>query len=181
MVVEELAKQGVPLPVDLILSVVQRESGGIAGNVNPKSGASGLMQVMPIAVKDYNQRHGTHHTMDEMTHSDAQSARAQLEVGIGVLAHFWKTAYAYLAKRYDSTPVPIEELARIADLFFAAGPVATQDKLNKIQPPFWENVQAAYPTWNALPHPRHVLKEPKPWNLSAIQQWLDAPIDGKKK
>jgi soluble lytic murein transglycosylase-like protein len=167
------------LPVELILAVLQRESGGHAGEVNPKSGASGLMQVMPIALKDYNQRNGTAHTMADMRGKDNASGRKQIEVGIGVLAHFWKSAYKYLSKRYGASPVPIDELAIIADLFFAAGPGATQSKLNPLNPPTWAAVQAAYPTWNALPHPRHVLKEPKPWNLSAIQAWLDTP--SKKK
>ena len=175
----QLSAQGIPLPVELVLSIIQRESGGQAGNVNEKSGASGLMQVMPIALKDFNERHGTTYTMADMRGSDLVSAGRQIQVGVGIVGHFWKSAYKYLSKRYGQTPVSVEELGRIADLFFAAGPGATQDKLDKINPPFWENVQLAYPKWNALPHPRHVFKEQKPWNLPAIQNWLDKPQKNK--
>jgi hypothetical protein len=177
----ELSKFQIPLPVELILSVIERESAGIAGDVNQKSGASGLMQIMPIALTDYNQRHGTKYTMADMRGDDPLSAQRQVEVGVATVGHFWRSAYRYLSDRYGSqSAVPIEELARIADLFFAAGPGATQNRLDKISAPFWENVQKAYPTWNALPHPRHVLKEPKPWNLPAIQAWLDASHPKKK-
>lgn len=169
----ELSKQQIPLPVELILSIIERESAGFAGNVNEKSGASGLMQVMPVALKDYNQRHGTTYSMADMRGTDGLSAQRQIEVGVGIVGHFWKSAYKYLSGRYGQSPVSIDEVARIADLFFAAGPGATQSRLNTMQPPFWENVQTKYPTWNALPHPRHVFAEPKPWNLPAIQAWLD--------
>jgi hypothetical protein len=171
----ELSKFQIPLPVELILSVIERESTGKAGDVNEQSGASGLMQIMPIALTDYNQRHGTKYTMADMRGTDPISAQRQIEVGVATVGHFWRSAYHYLSDRYgQQSPVPIEELARIADLYFAAGPGATQNRLDEINAPFWQNVQAAYPTWNALPHPRHVLKEPKPWNLPAIQIWLDS-------
>ena len=54
LVLTELQKQSLPLPVELILAVIDVESRGVTGLVNPKSGASGLMQVMPIALKHYN-------------------------------------------------------------------------------------------------------------------------------
>jgi hypothetical protein len=85
-----------------------------------------------------------------------------------------------MSKRYGETPVSIDELAKIADLFYAAGPGAAQNILNKVQPPLWDNVQVQYPKWNALPHPRHVLKHPKPWNLPIIQAWLDKGGSKKK-
>lgn len=176
---QELTRQKIPLPVELILSVMARESAGKIGDVNPKSGASGLMQIMPVALADYNQRHGTSYTMADMRGEDELSGRKQVEVGIGTIGHFWKSAFKYLSSRYGQIPVPVDELAPIADLYYAAGPKPVIKRLNQIGPPFWPNVQTAFPEWNALPHPRHVLKEPKPWNLSAIDAWLGEP--SKKK
>lgn len=176
LVAAELSIQGVPLPQDLILELIRVESGGAAGAVNPSSGASGLMQVMPITLQDYNQRHGTAYTLPEMRGKTAQDAQKQIRVGIATLAHYWQRAYQYLKKRWEQ--VPVDELAHIADLYYTAGPGATQKKLDKLPDPSWSAVQAAYPGWNALPHPKKVLAEPKPWDLEAIGTWLEAGTKG---
>jgi len=167
----ELSKQKVPLPRELILAVIRVESQGQAGLVNPKSGASGLMQIMPITLKDYNQRHKTNYTLSDMRKGDPLSARAQIKVGIATLAHFWRSAYKYLRSRLEL--VPVDELAHIADLFYTAGPGATIERLNPLSVPTWALVQAFYPKWNALPHPVKVLSENMPWNLDAIGPWLE--------
>lgn len=174
MVSAELARQSVPLPTELILAVLQRESNGVPGTVNQKSGASGLLQVMPGTLKDFNKREKKKYTLSDMRSSDLSSAQKQIEVGISTLASFWRSAYRYLSDRLPN--VPIDELSRIADLFYAAGPGAVQKRLDPISPT-WNAVQAHYPNWNALPHPRHVFElvdsENTQWNLPAISAWLD--------
>lgn len=170
----ELASQGVPLPPGLILAVMKVESNGYPGLINPKSGASGLMQVMPGTLQDFNARHGRTYTMADLQGEGDSDARKQIEVGIGVLAHYWKRAYQYLSKRMEK--VPIDELAHIADLFYTAGPGATIERLNKLSSPTWANVKERFPKWNALPHPDKVFKEPHPWNLSQIGDWVEGPI-----
>jgi hypothetical protein len=171
----ELGAQSVPLPHELILSVIKVESNGYPGLVNPKSGASGLMQVMPGTLQDFNQRNGKAYTMADMQSKNDSAARKQIEVGIAVLAHYWKRAYKYLSKRLPDT-VPINEVAAFADLFFAAGSGATMKKADKIDPPTWAGMQTAYPGWNALPHPKKILADPKPWDVDAIGAWLDGPL-----
>jgi hypothetical protein len=171
----ELGLQSVPLPPELILAVIRVESNGFPGLVNPKSGASGLMQVMPTTLQDFNQRHGTNYTMADMQSESDSGARKQIQVGIGVLAHYWKRAYKYLSNRLPDT-VPINEVAAFADLFFAAGSGATMKKADKLPVPTWAAMESAYPGWNALPHPKKVLKEPKPWNVEAIGAWLEGPL-----
>jgi hypothetical protein len=171
----ELGLQSVPLPHQLILAVIRVESNGKPGLINGKSGASGLMQVMPTTLQDFNNRHGTAYTMADMQSESDSAARKQIQVGIGVLAHYWKRAFKYLSDRMPGE-VPIDEIAHAADLFFAAGSGATMKKMDKLQSPTWAAVQAAYPGWNALPHPRKVLKDPKPWDMEKISAWLEGPI-----
>jgi hypothetical protein len=126
----ELGSQSVPLPHELILAVIKVESSGKPGLVNNKSGASGLMQIMPTTLQDFNSRHGTNYTMADMQSESDSAARKQIQVGIGVLAHYWKRAFKYLSNRLSD--VPIDELAHIADLFYTAGPGATMKKLDKL-------------------------------------------------
>lgn len=174
LVLSELASQGVPLPSSLILAVIKVESNGNAGVVNPKSGASGLMQVMPGTLTDFNQRHGKNYPLSVMRSSSDADAKKQIEVGVAVLAHYWKRAYKYLKERLGD--VPIDELGHIADLFYAAGPGATMKKLDKLSIPTWEAVKQAFPSWNALPHPTKIFAIPHQWNLDKIGSWLEGPL-----
>lgn len=173
-VIAELNTQGVPLPSSLILSVIKVESNGYPGLINPKSGASGLMQVMPTTLQDFNARHGKQYSMADMQSESDSSARKQIEVGIAVLAHYWKRAYKYLKSRLPD--VPVDELAHIADLFYAAGPGATMKRLDKLATPTWEAVKAAFPDWNAIPHPTKIFSTEHPWDISSIGNWLEGPL-----
>jgi hypothetical protein len=169
----ELVRAGVPLPRDLILAVIDVESRGFPGITNPKSGASGLMQVMPVTLESYNQTHQSSPvSLYELRSSSAVAAVKQIRVGLWVLASYWKGAYKYLAGRL--TAVPIDDLSRIADLFYVAGPGATRRRLDKLSLPSWAGVQAAFPSWVALPHPRNVfaLLEDIQWPLEAIHDWV---------
>ena len=174
LVAEQLTAQGVPLPASLILAVINVESNGKAGIVNPKSGASGLMQVMPGTLTDYNQRHGKNYPLSAMRSPLESDAKKQIEVGIAVLAHYWKRAYKYLKSRLGE--VPIDELGHIADLFYTAGPGATIKKLDKLSDPTWNAVQEAYPGWNALPHPKKIFAMPHQWDLDKLGKWLEGPL-----
>lgn len=173
-VTAELAAQGVPLPESLILAVMRVESNGKPGIVNPKSGASGLMQVMPGTLDDFNQRHKKSYPLSAMRSSSDSDARKQIEVGIAVLAHYWKRAYRYLKDRMGD--VPVDELGHIADLFYAAGPGATMKRLDKLASPTWAATQSAYPAWNALPHPKKVFSIPHAWDIDKIGSWLEGPL-----
>lgn len=170
----ELTVQGVPLPPSLILAVIKVESNGKAGVVNPKSGASGLMQVMPTTLEDFNQRHGKSYPLSVLRSPSQENARKQIEVGVAVLAHYWKRAYKYLKKRIGD--VPIDELGHIADLFYAAGPGASMKRLDKLSNPSWESVKEAFPSWNAIPHPQKVFSIPHQWNIDKIGSWLEGPL-----
>lgn len=179
-VISELSKQSVPLPPELILSVMWVESRGKPGLVNQKSGASGLMQIMPITLKDFNQRTGKKYTMSDMQSSSDVAAKKQIEVGISVISRYWRSAYSYLSKKLQE--VPIDLLSRVADLFYVAGPGATRKKLDKMADVTWGLIESTHPNWNALPHPRNVFAEPITFNIDEIGSWLDGPVEkiGKK-
>jgi hypothetical protein len=177
----ELAARGIPLPVELILAVIRVESGGKAGTVNPHGHASGLMQILPITLKDFNQRHGTAYPLEDLQGQSDDSIRKQIQVGVDVLARYWKKAYKYLSNRAGGGNVPIDDLARIADLFYRAGPGATRKKLDKLSNPTWIDIQAAFPDWAPLKHPKRVFKDAIPWNLDKIGVWLEGQLGEVKK
>ena len=130
----ELGRAGYPLPPELVKAVMYRESRGNVGAINPSSGASGLMQVMPIALKDYNQNHQRKYTMADLRGKTQTAAKTQIRIGLWILARFWKGAFNYLRKRLGE--VALDDLARIADMFYAAGPGNSKKKIAKVhQPP----------------------------------------------
>lgn len=168
---EEIGRQQLPFPVELILAIIDCESGGVAGVKNPKSGASGLMQVMPIALKSYNSIHSVKYTIDDLR--DSSNPVAQIRVGTWIIGQFWRSAFDYLSKRLQS--VPIDELAKISDLFYVAGPAAVKKLLEKLPNPTYAALRAAFPTWNALPHPERVFDRVSTQSISeiAVNKWLE--------
>lgn len=174
VVQSELQSQGIPLPAELILATIQTESQGVAGLQNKKSGASGLMQVMPVVVSDYNKTHTQKTSIERMRDSNLGSE--QIKVGVWIYGVFWKGAYKYLKNRIEN--VPIDQLMKIADLYYVAGPGGTRSKLEKIDPPYYEVVKNSFPNWNALPHTEKLIKnmEGVPFDISKIQDWLKGTI-----
>jgi len=177
----EISRIGVPLPADLPLAVMKRESGGVAGAVNPSSGASGLMQVMPIALQDYNQNHSQQYTMSQLRGKDSLSAKIQIRVGLWILQRFIRGAYNYLKKRLGE--VALDDLIRIADTFYAAGPGTAKKRLNKLPNPTWTSVKSTYPKWDRVGPAELVWESAKsaPWDLQSIDQWLESNIQKHKK
>lgn len=175
IVQDELSKSEIPLPVDLVLAVIHVESRGFPGTTNPKSGASGLMQVMPATLEWYNKQTGDSIPLWKLRNKNFPTE--QIRTGIWVLGRFWKSAYSYLRDRLEE--IPVVELAKIADLFYVAGPGATKKRLKKIKIPFLSHVKARFPNWNALPHPENVWKvlpDEVDWDLSALSTWLEGAI-----
>lgn len=179
----ELDRSRYPLPAELVLAVMDRESKGHTGAVNPSSGASGLMQVMPIALKDYNQNHKIKYTMGDLRSKSASGARVQVRVGLWILARFWRGAYKYLKKRLGD--VALDDLTRTADFFYAAGPGNARKKLDKIERPTYDAVKARYPKWDRIAPAQRVWDwvEDKggQWNLDAVDKWLEGGILTEKK
>lgn len=171
----QLHEMGIPLPENLVLALMQTESGGVAGNTNKKSGASGLLQVMPNTLKWYDKQTGDNVTLSDMR--STSGGESQIRVGLWVLWQFWKSAYRYLRKRLED--IPVIELAKVADLFYVAGPGGARGHLDKCSMPFFSYAEAKFPRWNALPHPRNVfrrLPSDTVWNLDAISTGLEGEL-----
>jgi len=166
----ELARQHVPLPVELVLSVIQGESGG-----SPESeshvGAMGLMQVMPGTLRWYNEKNRTNYT-------DAQfksNPDLQIRVGLWVLKHYWKSAYRYLSGRTQN--IGIELLSKAANLFYVFGPGRAQRLWNMTSPTF-EAFAARHPNTDPIRR-KYAVKiwdrltsAGAQWQTDTINEWL---------
>lgn len=173
MVQSELDRINVPIPVELPLSLIRWESGGQPGIVNQSSGASGLGQFKPIAVKEYNRFHSQKLTMNDMRDTTEHGARLQIRATVWLIAHNWKMTNSYLKPKLQT--VPIDQLVKIADLFYGAGPGATKSRLNRTQPTF-EAVKALDPSWWAIGHAEKVwrltVENGAQWELDDIDRWF---------
>lgn len=175
----ELENHKIPLPPEYIDALIGAESGGNVGQVNPSSGASGLMQIMPIALKEYNQRNKTNLKMSDMRGTDAASLKYQIRVGAYLLGMFWKGAYSYLHSRLST--VRMEDLAKIAQMFYVAGPNAAKKMLEPIEKPIYQNFLAANPDWKS----RHYIdkiwktaeKNGAAWDVPAIEAFVHGQIE----
>lgn len=180
MALEELSRAQNPLPVELVLAVIHVESRGTPGATNPKSEASGLMQVMPGTLEWYNKQTGDNIGLSQLR--SKEHPRAQIRVGIWVMGQFWRSAYNYLKQRVDE--IPTDELGKVADLFYVAGPGGAKKKLDQVDVPFFEYVAERFPQWNALPHPRNVWKTlpaDLAWPVDEISKWLGKSVKKIKK
>ena len=171
----ELERGNYPWPAELILALIHTESAGVAGAVNQASGASGLMQVMPIVVKGFNRKYGTNLTMDTMRAKTPEAVRLQIRIGLNALANFWRNAYVELGRRAE---IPVSDLARIADLWYVAGGRYAKRALRRSPAPTWTAIAAANPG-RAVTHAETV------WERThrAVPIWDYAAIDaflGKK-
>jgi len=169
----ELARYGYPLPVELVEAVIKIESGGVPGLVNSKSGATGLGQVMPVVLSDYCKANHCNWSIEDLKGSDDVSISRQISVAVWVLGRFWKSAYNYLSNRLEQ--VPLDELTKIADLFYVAGPGAKKKKLGRVSTPTYAALEQAFPTWNAFRHTQRLLKSipsETQWQMASISEWL---------
>lgn len=171
---QEIEAGGYPFPPELFDSLVEVESNWKPGIVNPTSGALGLTQIMPITLKEYNKYHVPGFTRADLTGKTIESARKQIQAGLWVLGQFWRGAYNYLQPKLGT--LPVDELVKIADLFYVAGPGATKRKLRTISPPTYDMLKAKYPNWVAFKHPTKVWNKTTArnphWDLRAIDDWV---------
>lgn len=172
----ELARINVPLPPELPLSLIRWESAGKTGVINESSGASGLGQFKPIAVKEYNRFHSQKISMADMRDQTERGALLQIRATVWLIAHNWRNANKYL-KRKGRTSVSIDELAKIADLFYGPGPGTAQKMLNKAStPPRYEAAKQQNPTFWGIGHAdkvwRLAVENGANFDASAIDSWL---------
>ena len=173
----ELDRIAVPIPPELPLSLIRWESGGQPGIVNPTSGASGLGQFLPIAVKEYNRFHSQKLTMADMRAKTDRGALLQIRATVWLIAHNWRLVNKYLRSR-GLTQIPIDQLVKIADLYYGAGPGTTREHLDRVDPPTYEAAEANDPNFWAFGHANKVWRladeNGAVYNLPKIDRWLGA-------
>lgn len=183
----EITKRGYPWPVELIFTLILRESRGIAGAVNPTRGESGLMQVMPSTLKWFNKKTGNNISLSTLRSKSDAAASKQIQVGLWVLATFWRSAYNWMAKKNKTRDIPLDDLLHFADAFYAAGPGRVQGMAKKLPRATWSLWKQRYPKSNINIHADAVWEgtnEQRPtWNLARLSQWLNKgsidPDNGK--
>lgn len=114
------------LPADLILAIIELESGGVAGRCS-SANACGLMQVKPSVVETYNRSHRPI-SFDRMRGHNTDDARAQIAIGSWFLEVQLKNAHRMDPARAPWPEGPITPWQiHAADLAYARGPGAFQE------------------------------------------------------
>lgn len=186
MVLSELARGGYPWAPELILALMQRESGGIPGNTNETSGASGLMQVMPGTLRYYNDKTGSGIPLSMMRSTSESAAPIQIRVGLWVLGRYWRRAYQWLSGENQSQNIPLDELMKFGDAFYHAGPRGMQNlSRNLPRPVKWRDWKARHPNSRITIHADAVwantVANNPTWNLEAVDSYVQRPIgDGQQ-
>lgn len=130
------------LPVDLVLAIIARESGGKAGAISGRKAKPydvptaaggtttahndlGLMQVAPSAIKTWNDHNPPERqaTIEDMTKGDERAARLQIKIGAWVLASSIRALNQYNPKVFPGKTAknaPDEQL-RMAVLVYGVG------------------------------------------------------------
>ena len=175
---KEINDSGVPLPVEHILAIIQRESGGTVGALNPTGGDSGLMQVNPISLEEYNRNNDKKYPIAQLRQKTESSAAIQIRVGLWILAYYLKMAYRYLKRRLGY--VALDDLIKITDTFYASGPKRSKKKLDRILQPTWDNVKENFPNWGRIAPAELIWQRANDagaqWSLPQIDNWLEGQI-----
>ena len=160
------------IPSDLVLAIINNESGGqigIKAKVKCKAGdmydasgkrhsinrAMGLMQAIPATVQFYNDSApaGEKALLEDMTGTDERAARLQVRVGCKFLAfvnHYLHTRMpkaAPAAHLSDASPDQI----KLVLTGYAVGHGATRKKLMAVKeqgyPPTFDSIKRNFPEW----------------------------------
>jgi hypothetical protein len=124
IVSEELASAKAPMPTNLVLALIQQESGGQPGLVagvgaGDGSHAAGLMKCIEAVRVDYNRLTGGGVSQADLRGADVESARKQVRVGVWLLARKWGQVRAYLDA--NGGPTDTRNVALLADNAYAMG------------------------------------------------------------
>jgi len=160
-----------------VLVLIDRESRGRPA-AKSNVGALGLMQVMPISLREYNRHHAQKYSLDQLS----SSPQVQVRVGIWILGKYVRDVAAYLRRRLGN--VALDDLIRIADLWYATGPGNARPRLDRIKP-VWDVIASTYPNWDRVGPAQLVWsranEEGASWDLPAINGWLETAITENKQ
>lgn len=175
LVRQEIANGGYPFPPEYVLAVCQVESRGHPGAVNKNSGASGLMQVMPVTLQGYNKNNSPSISLSTLRSKSESAAPEQFRVGMWVMGRYLKLGYNWIS---ETNPNPaLSDLIKVSDLMYGAGPGRIRSKFGKLSDRKFDSLVASDPDWQPFAHPRKVWKwtaekNNPSWDMEAIDQWV---------
>ena len=181
VVLSEIQRGGYPFPPELVLAVIWTESRGTVGDINQNSGASGLMQIMPNTLGGYNENNSQNISLQTLRSSNPSAAPKQIRVGLWVMGRYLTNAYKWITQTNERPQ--LEDLVRISDLMYVAGPGRVRRKFHEVTDRTFSNLVDFAPAWQAFDHPNNVWRwteeenDPQ-WNLASIDAWVSgaAPI-----
>lgn len=183
MVQSEIARAGYPIPAEHALAIIRRESNGKAGALNPTGGDSGLMQLRPIALEEYNRNHNQKYTMGQLRGTSDESARIQIRVGLWILLYYLRAAYKYIKKRVGE--VALDDLIKITDAMYAMGAAGARQKLDKVDPLTWDEIKRKFPAWHRIDPAEKIWSRANDyganWSIESIGRWLEGQITDETK
>lgn len=180
IVSDEIGRGSYPFPSEYPLAVILVESSGKPGVVNPTSGASGIMQIMPNTLAGYNQHNSPNISLDVLRTKAAWAVPQQIRVGLWVMGRYLKRGYDWLS---DTNPdPPLSDLIRISDLMYVAGPARVRNKFSNLTDRSFASLVEAFPNWQPFAHPRKVWmwtaeKNSPSWDMRAINDWVGSNTD----
>lgn len=160
------------IPPDLILAIINNESGGkigiegrvktragqlpdIEGNMHNLNHAMGLMQIIPATVNWYNQKAPADEkaTIEDMQGDDERAARMQIRVGCKFLAfvnHYLHQKVPQACPAKSLSEAKDSQIALVAT-GYAVGHGATRKKLKSLIEsgisPTFSNIKKHFTTW----------------------------------
>ena len=166
-----IASQNLPIPVELLMGLVDLESGGDPTQINPNSGAMGTFQLMPIAIADYNRRHKTAHTPATVM----ASPKLQIEIGADIFGQYLRKAWRLLSGKI---PYNTRDIVSTALMCYVSGPRTIEKMLSGIDVPTYQFVQKLEGPTKQATYARVVLsrtEELNPtWDDKALNSWLSS-------
>jgi hypothetical protein len=164
-----------------VLSVILAESGGDVGQVNPNSGASGLMQVMPKTLDSYNNNHADKITLAQMRSHNPLDGASQIRVGLWVMGRYVKKSFVWIS---ETNPNPaLADLIRIECLMYLGGPGLVYQKFGHMSDRRFDTLVAAYPNWPYWKYPRKIwmwtaTNNNPTWDIEALDRWVSGETGG---
>lgn len=168
--------EGKDVPIDILLAIIEHESGGIAGIVSRRKRAAGfyplpldsggekmvendlgLMQTGPAVVLAFSKATKTPVTYQDMTGKDERAYRLQIRVGAWYLANQIRNLHGYDTKQFPGkTPAQANENQyRLALIAYARGFGDLKKKLDSLRekraPLTLSVLESSFPDWRQGP------------------------------